>query len=79
MITVPLYVLPFVYAAVFLAAVLALWLAYTWRCRRRRRKMWQGLSQCRLCAEWLRHGREATLFRCPSCGALNEHSFSNDI
>jgi hypothetical protein len=79
MITLPIYVLPLVYAAVLLAAVLVLWLAYAWRCRRRRRKLWQGLSQCRLCAEWLRHGREAALFRCPSCGALNERNFINDI
>jgi len=78
-ITLPLYALPFVYAAVFLAAVMLLWLAYAWRRERRRRKMRQGLSQCRLCAEWLRHGREATLFRCPACGAVNEHNYINDI
>jgi hypothetical protein len=79
MITLPLYVLPLVYASVLLAAVLALWLGYTWRCRRRRRKMRRGLSQCRLCAEWLRHGTGVKLFRCPSCGALNEQNFIYDI
>ena len=79
MITMPLYAMPMAYAVVFLAAVLALWIAYAWRRERRRRKMWEVLSQCRLCAEWLRHARGASLFRCPSCGALNEHNFTNDI
>jgi len=79
MITMPLYVMPLAYAAVFLAAVLVLWLAYAWRRERRRRKMWLGLCQCRLCAEWLRHERSAALFRCPACGALNEHNIINDI
>ena len=79
MITMPLYAMPFAYAAVFLVVVLVLWITYTWRRERRRRKMWRALSQCRLCADWLRHARGAKLFRCPSCGALNEHNFINDI
>ncbi len=53
MITLPLYTMPLVYAALFLAAVVVLWLLYDRRRERRRREMWQGLSQCRLCAEWL--------------------------
>lgn len=79
MITLPLYDLPLLYAGLFLAGVLALWLAYDWRRERRRRAMRQGLSQCRLCAEWLRHDAGAALFRCPSCGALNEQNHLNDI
>jgi hypothetical protein len=79
MITLPLHVMPLLYAGVFLAAVIALWLLYDRRRERRRREMWQGLSQCRLCAEWLRHGVDAKLFRCPSCGALNEKNHYNDI
>jgi len=79
MISLPLYHLPLLYAAVFLAGVLALWLLYIWRCRGRRRDMRQGLSQCRLCSEWLRHGKGSSLVRCPSCGALNERNFINDI
>lgn len=79
MITLPLHDLPFLYAGVLLAAVIALWLAYDWRRERRRRKMWRVLGQCRLCAEWLRHKAGAKLFRCPSCGALNEKNQINDI
>lgn len=79
MITLPLYDLPFLYAGVLLAAVLALWLIYDRRRERRRREMRRGLGQCRLCAEWLRYTSGAKLFRCPSCGALNEKSNYNDI
>lgn len=79
MITLPLHIMPLVYAGVFLAAVLALWLTYDRRRERLRRTMRQALSQCRLCAEWLRHGGESKLFRCPACGALNEKNHDNDI
>lgn len=79
MITMPLYAMPLAYAAVFLVAILALWLAYSWRRERRRRETWRVLSQCRLCAEWLRNATRAKLFRCPACGALNENNFINDI
>ena len=79
MIRIGLPVLPLVYAGVFLAAVLALWLFYAWRRARRRCRDRAGLFQCRLCAEWIRHGGARGLVRCPSCGALNEHSTGNDI
>jgi len=79
MITLPLHDLPLLYTGVLLAGVLALWLVYDRRRERRRREAWQGLGQCRLCAEWLRHKADAKLFRCPSCGALNEKSNYNDI
>lgn len=71
--------LPLLYAGVFLAAVLALWLLYSWSLARRRRQDRVGLCQCRLCAEWMRHGGGKSLVRCPSCGALNEPSIGNDI
>lgn len=79
MITMALYEMPLAYAGVFLATVAVLWLSYGWRRERRRRKAYRELCQCRLCAEWLRHPGKAVLFRCPACGALNEHNFVNDI
>ena len=79
MITLPLHFMPLAYAGVFLAAVIALWLLYDRRREQCRREIRRELSQCRLCAEWLRHGAEAKLFRCPSCGALNEKNHLNDI
>lgn len=79
MIKASLPLLPLVYSGVFLAAVLGLWLLYEWNSARRRRRDRIGLSQCRLCAEWMRHGGGKRLLRCPSCGALNEPSTGNDI
>lgn len=79
MITLPLHVLPLVYAALLLAAVLLLWMVYDRRRELVRRETRRGLSQCRLCAEWLRHRAPAKLFRCPSCGALNEAGRGNDL
>ncbi len=79
MINLPLNSLPLLYTGVFLAAVLVLWLFYDWRRERLRRSARRQLCQCRLCAEWLRHVSQATLFRCPACGAINEKNFINDI
>lgn len=79
MIALPLQSFPLVYAGVFLAMVLLLWLRYDRRRERRRRRMRQGIGQCRLCAEWLRFGGKSELFRCPACGALNETNQSNDL
>lgn len=79
MITLPLHVLPLVYAGLLLAAVLLLWLSYDRRRERNRREMWRRLSQCRLCAQWLRHAEGSRLFRCPSCGALNEENRAGDL
>ncbi len=79
MIRVSLPMLPLAYAGVFLAAVLVLWLFYGWRRARRRRRDRAGLFQCRLCAEWIRHGGGRVLVRCPSCGATNEQTTGNDI
>jgi hypothetical protein len=79
MINLPLDILPLLYAGVFLAVVLVLWLIYGWRREWRRRRARRQLCQCRLCAEWLRHVSGATLFRCPACGAINEKNFINDI
>lgn len=79
MIRAELSFLPLLYAGVFLAAVLMLWLLYEWRCARRRRRQLRDLCQCRLCAEWIRHSGSEMLLRCPSCGALNEPNLINDI
>jgi len=72
MIRVEMSFLPLLYATVLLAAVVAVWLAGIWRESRRRRREWRELSQCRLCATWVRPG--ADLWRCPDCRALNERN-----
>jgi hypothetical protein len=75
-----LHVLPLVYTAALLAAVLLLWLVNDWNRSRRRRRERRDLFQCRLCAGWIRHeGKPSTLVRCASCGALNEHGRGNDL
>jgi hypothetical protein len=79
MIRTGLYLLPLLYTGVFLAALLTLWLFYEWRRSRGRRAEFRGLCQCRLCAEWIRHGKSPGPFTCPSCGALNEPNYLNDI
>jgi uncharacterized paraquat-inducible protein A len=79
MIRVDLWILPLLYAGVFLAAILALWLWSAWRQARRRSKERSTLCQCRLCAAWLRHEGSGPLLRCPTCGALNEPGLINDI
>lgn len=79
MIRAEIFTLPLLYAGVFLAAVIALWLLSEWKRSRRRRKELRRLCQCRLCAAWIRHGENEDLFTCPSCGALNEPNLLNDI
>jgi len=79
MIALPFSDLPLVYAAILLGAVLLLWLGYDRRRERRRRRMLRTLCQCRLCAVWLRPDEKWRLFRCPSCGALNEMTRGSDL
>jgi hypothetical protein len=80
MIRMSLSVLPLLYAGVFLAAVLGLWLFYAWSQAGQRRRDRRDLAQCRLCAEWIRHNRSTGLVRCPACGAVNETNLIiNDI
>jgi hypothetical protein len=79
MIRAGLQILPLLYAGVFLAAIVLLWLFYERGRTRRRRADLRGLCQCRLCAEWIRHGKSPGPFTCPSCGALNEPNSLIDI
>ena len=79
MIRTGLHVLPLLYAALALGAVLLLWLAGEWRRGRLRRRERRGLFHCRLCAEWIRHEDKAALVRCPACGALNEPARALDL
>ena len=79
MIRTGLHMLPLLYAALALGAVLALWLAGAWRRRRQRRRERRGLFHCRLCAEWIRHEGRESLVRCAACGALNEPSRTLDL
>lgn len=78
MIRMEISFLPLLYAAVLLAAVLVVWLAGAWRERRRRRREWRELGQCRLCATWVRPAA-TELWRCPSCRALNERTVPADL
>jgi hypothetical protein len=80
MMRLSLSTLPLLYAGVFLAAVLGLWLLCAWSQAGQRRRDRRDLAQCRLCAEWIRHDRSTALVRCPGCGAVNETNLSiNDI
>lgn len=79
MIRAALPLLPLLYAALALGAVLLLWLAGEWRRGLRRRRERRGLFHCRLCAEWIRHEGKSTLLRCPACGALNEPARALDL
>jgi hypothetical protein len=79
MIRAEFFSLPLIYATAVLAIVLLLWLGYEWRRARRRRREFADLDQCRLCAEWIRRGEKVALWRCPSCGALNEPAAKNPI
>ena len=74
MIRMEISFLPLLYATALLAAVLVLWMVGVWRESRRRRREWRELSQCRLCAAWVRPGAGADLWRCPDCRALNERN-----
>ena len=79
MIRMEMSLLPLLYAAVLLAAIVVLWLAGAWREARRRRRAWRELGQCRLCATWVRPGSGADLWRCPACRALNERTVPADL
>ena len=71
--------LPLLYAVILTAAVLLLWLVGEWRRGRRRKREWQAIGQCRLCASWVRPPTSGDLWRCPSCRALNERSVPVDL
>lgn len=71
--------LPLLYAVVLTAAPLLLWLAGEWRRARHRRRDWQLMDQCRLCASWVRRLPGHDLWRCPACRALNDRSAPSDL
>ncbi len=72
MIRLPLSQIPLLCAAVSLAVILVLWVAYEFSRGRRARRAWREIGRCRLCAQPVRLRGANTLYRCPVCGALNE-------
>jgi hypothetical protein len=71
--------LPLLYAVALTGAVILVWLAGEWRRSRRRKREWREIDQCRLCAAWVRPPASDSLWRCPSCRALNERSVPADL
>jgi rRNA maturation endonuclease Nob1 len=72
MIRVSLEELVFVYVLVFLAAILAVWIAYEMVRRVRENRNRYGRHRCTVCAMEFEDRTPATLPRCPRCGSLNE-------
>ena len=72
MIRVSLTVLIFIYLALFLTAVLTLWIGFEWSRQRRERRAVRNRIRCALCAFEFEDASEESLPRCPRCGSLNE-------
>lgn len=72
MIRVSLTLLIFIYLAVFLTVVFALWIWAEWSRQRRERKALRHRIRCALCSFEFEDPTGAPLPRCPRCGSLNE-------
>jgi rRNA maturation endonuclease Nob1 len=72
MIRVSLTVLIFIYLALFLMAIFALWIGFEWRRQRRERQAARHRIRCTLCAFAFEDPSAEPLPRCPRCGSLNE-------
>jgi predicted Zn-ribbon and HTH transcriptional regulator len=72
MIRVDLAELVFLYLLVFLAAILAVWIAYEMVRRIRESRSRHGRVRCAVCGMEFEDRTPATLPRCPRCGSLNE-------
>jgi rRNA maturation endonuclease Nob1 len=72
MIRVELAELVCIYVVVFLAAILAVWVAYEMARRVRENRSRRGRLHCRVCAMEFEDLAPAGLPRCPHCGSLNE-------
>ena len=72
MIRVSLSVLIFIYLAIFLTVVFALWTWIEWSRQRRERHAVRNRLRCSLCAFEFENASEEPLPRCPRCGSLNE-------
>jgi len=72
MIRVSLTVLIFIYLAVFLTVVFALWIWFEWNRQRRERRAVRNRLRCSLCAFEFEDSSDEPLPRCPRCGSLNE-------
>jgi rRNA maturation endonuclease Nob1 len=72
MIRVDLAELVCIYLVVFLAAILAVWIAYEMARRVRENRSRRGWLRCRVCAMEFEDLTLAGLPRCPRCGSLNE-------
>ena len=72
MIRVELAELVCIYVVVFLAAILAVWIAYEMARRVRENRSRRGWLRCRICSMVFEDLAPAGLPRCPRCGSLNE-------
>ena len=72
MIRVELAELVTIYLLVFLAAILAVWIAYEMVRRIRENRSRRGWLRCAVCAMEFDDLSPAALPRCPRCGNLNE-------
>jgi rRNA maturation endonuclease Nob1 len=72
MIRINLAELVFAYLLVFLAAILAVWIAYEMVRRVRENRSRQYRIRCAVCGMEFEDRTPATLPRCPRCGSLNE-------
>ena len=72
MIRVSLTLLIFIYLALFVTLVFALWVWFEWNRQRRERHAVRHRIRCALCAFEFENASEEALPRCPRCGSLNE-------
>jgi hypothetical protein len=64
----------FIYLALFLAAVLILWIGYEILRKRHANSIARVRVFCRICGSRYTDGTSGDLMRCPVCDSLNERS-----
>ena len=72
MIRVSLALLIFIYLAVFLGVIFALWIWHEWRRTVRERRSVAHRMRCTICSFEFEDATGEDLARCPRCGSLNE-------
>jgi uncharacterized paraquat-inducible protein A len=79
MIHVSLTLLIFIYLAVFLTAIFALWSWHEWMRARRERHSVRNRVRCSICSFEFEDDTETELPCCPRCGSLNERDPFRDL
>ena len=72
MIRVSLTTLVFIYLAVFLNTIFAIWIWWNWQRKRREQHARRFRVRCTICAFEFEVATGELLPRCPRCGSLNE-------